>query len=242
MTETRLKRRCLKCGNNTIFEVHGAYSEPEEIATDIYHITEWSLMECMTCSQPMLEQTIKVIQVKRDYEESPGEWEEIVVEPKTSIPYPITDLAGIPLPSPKMPAAIADDYNEARAIFGISPRSSAALLRLALQKLCIHLGAPGKNLNDDIGALAEKGFSIQTIQAMDITRVIGNNAVHPGEIDVHADKEAVFNVFGIFNLLINQTIIQPQEIARLSNGLPEDKKKAIEQRTQKKHKRRQDNQ
>jgi hypothetical protein len=243
MAEERFKRLCQNCGNNTIFEVHGTYSDKELLATDIYHITEWRMMECMTCSLPMLEQTTKVIQEKRrgGYEEDYEEWEEILEEPKTSIFYPTTNLASIPLPLPDMPEEVTNDYNEARAIFGNSPRSSAALLRLALQKLCKHLGEPGKSLDDDIGALVAKGLSIQIQQALDIIRVIGNNAVHPGVIDLHEEKETVFKLFEIINFIVNQMITQPQEIARIYNKLPEGPKKAIEQRSQKNSKRLQDN-
>jgi Domain of unknown function (DUF4145) len=201
-------------------------------------------MECMTCSLPMLEQTTKVIQEKRSggYEDEEFvEWEEIHEEPETSVLYPTTNLASIPPPSPDMPEEVTNDYNEARAIFGNSPRSSAALLRLALQKLCKHLGEPGESLNDDIGALVAKGLSRQIQHALDIIRVIGNNAVHPGVIDLHEEKETVFKLFEIINFTVNQMITQPQEIARIYNKLPEGPKKAIEQRSQKNSKRLLDN-
>jgi hypothetical protein len=242
MSKERLKRTCQHCGNDTVFEVHGTYSDKEEIVKDIYEITEWRMIGCMTCSKPMLEQTTKAIQEKSfgtpdEYEE----WEEVVVEPVTSILYPITNLAVIPLTSSDMPKDITDDYNEARAIFGSSPRSSAALLRLALQKLCKHLGEPGKDLNTDIGALVAKGLPTQVQQALDVIRVIGNNAVHPGEIDIREEKESVFMLFGIINFIVNEMITRPQEIAKMFNNLPEKSKKGIEQRSQKNSKRLLDN-
>ena len=243
MAEERFKRLCQNCGNNTIFEVHGTYLDKELLATDIYHITEWRMIECMTCSLPMLEQTTKVIEEKRrgGNDEEPEVWETIIEEPETSILYPTTNLASIPLPSPDMPEEVTNDYNEARAIFGISPRSSAALLRLALQKLCKHLGEPGEDLNSDIGALVAKGLPVQIQQSLDVIRVIGNNAVHPGVIDLRDEKELVLKLFRIINFIINQMITQPQEIARIYNKLPEGPKKAIEQRSQKNSKRLQDN-
>ena len=150
-------------------------------------------------------------------------------------------MAAIPLPLPDMPKDVTDDYNEARAIFGSSPRSSAALLRLALQKLCKHLGEPGKDLNKDIGALVAKGLPTQIQQALDVIRVIGNNAVHPGEIDIREEKELVLKLFEIINFIVNQMITQPQEIAKIYNDLPEGSKKAIEQRSQENSKRLLDN-
>ena len=92
MSEERIKRQCQHCGNHTVFEVHGTYLDKEELAKDIYHITEWRMIGCMTCSKPMLEQTTKVIQERRrGYEEEYEEWEETVVEPETSILYPTTN-------------------------------------------------------------------------------------------------------------------------------------------------------
>ena len=61
-------------------------------------------------------------------------------------------------PSADMPEAIRVDFDEVREVLDRSPRSSAALLRLCIQKLCKHLGEPGENLNADIGALVAKGL------------------------------------------------------------------------------------
>src|ERR1035437_3337276 len=83
--------------------------------------------------------------------------------------------SSIPSPSEDMPADVSADYEEARRVFTSSPRSSAALLRLAVQKLCIELGQPGKNLNDDIGALVKLGLPERAQKALDVVRVIGNN-------------------------------------------------------------------
>src|SRR5260370_39889425 len=109
-SEKRVKRQCQHCGNNTVFEVHGTHSDKELLATDLYHITEWRMIGCMTCSKPMLEQTTKVIQEKRSggYEDEFYEWEEILEEPKTSILYPITNLASIQLPSTDMPKEVTN--------------------------------------------------------------------------------------------------------------------------------------
>ena len=61
-------------------------------------------------------------------------------------------------PNPGLPEEIRADYDEASRILDESPRGAAALMRLAIQKLCKELGRPGKNLNDDIAALVKTGL------------------------------------------------------------------------------------
>ena len=90
----------------------------------------------------------------------------------------------VDLPNDDLSEDIKKDYLEAAVIFDDSVRSSAALLRLALQKSCIQLGEKGKNINDDIKNLVKKGLSPQVQKSLDILRVTGNNAIHPGEINV----------------------------------------------------------
>jgi hypothetical protein len=129
-----------------------------------------------------------------------------------------------------MPEGIKIDYEEARSVFGESPRSSAALLRLTIQKLCKHLGLPGTNINDDIKAMVANGLPVQVQQALDIVRVIGNEQVHPGTLDVRDDPEMATRLFELVNLIVEDRIARPKQIATLYAKLPEEKRKGIEQR------------
>lgn len=133
-------------------------------------------------------------------------------------------------PNADIPEDIAVDYEEARIIAGRSPRGAAALLRLCVQKLCAHLGQPGKNINLDIGALVIKGLPPKVQQALDSVRVIGNDAVHPGSIDLRDDRETVDKLFRLVNFIADKMITEPREIEELYEGLPAEKLAAIAKR------------
>lgn len=135
-----------------------------------------------------------------------------------------------PLPSPDMPVGCRADYDEARKVRPDSPRAAAALLRLAVQKLCQHLGEPGKNLNDDIGNLVKKGLDQRIQKALDIVRVTGNNAVHPGEMNIEDKPEAVEKLFKLVNTIVDEMITKPRELDALYGALPEGAKDAVQRR------------
>lgn len=129
-----------------------------------------------------------------------------------------------PMPHPDMPADIRKEYLEARNIVNDSPRGASALLRLAVQKICIHLGENGKNLNDAIGSLTRKGLPVEIQQALDIVRVIGNNAVHPGKISENDVADIADTLFELLNLIVEETISRPKKMNNLFSRLPETAK------------------
>lgn len=133
--------------------------------------------------------------------------------------------------NPDLPEDIKNDYNEAKDIVNISPRGAAALLRLAVQKLCIHLGEKGTNINDDIKSLVKKGLPETMQQALDSVRVIGNNAVHPGTIDLNDNIEIAYALFGFVNIICEMLISQPKKVKEYyEKHIPEGLRNAIEKR------------
>lgn len=133
-------------------------------------------------------------------------------------------------PHTDMPESIIEEYQEARAIFARSPRAAVALLRLAIQKLMVELGEKGDNINTDIKSLVTKGLPVQVQQAFDYCRVIGNNAVHPGEINLNDTPEMGQNLFNMLNFIVEDRITRPKHIASLYSQLPEAARTAIEKR------------
>lgn len=139
------------------------------------------------------------------------------------------DSGTAPQPIPDLPTEVKAVYLEAAAISAKSPRGAAALLRLGIQILCRELGEPGKDINTDIGSLVQKGLPERVQQALDIVRVTGNNAVHPGQIDVD-DPEVVAELFIIINLIALYLITMPAKLSALYSKLPQNALAQIKKR------------
>ncbi len=126
---------------------------------------------------------------------------------------------------------VKKDYEEARAILQRSPRGAEALLRLAIQKICKGLGEPGENINTDIASLVKKGLSPKVQKALDTVRVVGNNAVHPGQIDLRDNADVANQLFGLVNLIAEVMFSQPKQVEALYGSIvPESSRKAIDKR------------
>ena len=143
--------------------------------------------------------------------------------------YPIS--GNVEMANTDLPEDIKNDYNEAKDIVNISPRGAAALLRLAVQKLCIHLGENGKTINDDIKNLVKKGLPETMQQALDSVRVVGNNAVHPGTIDLNDNIEIAYALFGFVNIICEVLISQPKKVKEYyEKHIPENIRNGIEKK------------
>ncbi len=129
-----------------------------------------------------------------------------------------------------LPQDVRADYEEASSIVSKSPRGAAALLRLAIQKLCKDLGEPGGNLNDDIANLVKKGLPVGVQQALDSVRVLGNEAVHPGEMDLRDDVDTAMALFRCVNVIADRMITQEKELDSLYASLPQSKLAQIQKR------------
>jgi hypothetical protein len=138
-----------------------------------------------------------------------------------------------PIPNPDMPDDVKRDYEEAASIYTQSPRGAAALLRLAIQKLCIELDGKGKNINEDIKSLVANGLPEKVRKSLDVVRVIGNNAVHPGQIETD-DPEVAGKLFVLLNIITEYMVSMPKRIDNMYSELPEPATDAIDKRDGKK--------
>ena len=145
--------------------------------------------------------------------------------------YPLVSTA--PLPNEDMPSDVKKIYNEARNVQNFSPRATAALLRVALEKLTVHLGEKKGNLNTRIGNLKEKGLPTQVINALDIMRIHANESgSHSGKIDLEKnDNEYIVKkLFVLVNFIVEKTITDSNSISAMMEELPQEKKKGIDNR------------
>ncbi len=129
-----------------------------------------------------------------------------------------------------IPADCLVEFEEAREICERSPRGAAALLRLCLQKLLVHIGGSGEHIDKDIKYLVEKGLDPHVQQALDVIRVTGNNAVHPLEMNLEDDQDSVLVLFEMINFIVEELISRPLKTQNRFANLPEKARLAIEKR------------
>lgn len=142
-------------------------------------------------------------------------------------------MTDVPTPNKDMPEDVFKIYAEACLVLQHSPRSSIALSRLAIEQLVDYLEANGKNLNEKIGDLVSKGLPVTIQQMLDSVRVIGNNAVHPGQIEIEGNTDLAISLLTFINLIVDNQISQPKAIQSTYNLIPDSYKKSIEQRDNK---------
>lgn len=220
---------CLHCSNATYMHLIAEHTlECNSEESIIWKYDTWNLFFCPVCEGVTLEHQ-SVFSEDLDFEYDPIN-NTRDIKPRSNILYPSKSINSLPTPHEDLPNDLLADYEEARSIAHLSPRGAAALLRLVLQKLCKHLGAKGNNINDDIKHLVSEGLPQKLQQAFDIVRIIGNNAVHPGHINLKDNLEIVHKLFTLINIITEHLITQPKMIGKLYEYLPEKQVESIEKR------------
>ena len=107
------------------------------------------------------------------------------------------ELPSIP-PTEHMPDDVRAAYMEAQAVISRSPRCACAMLRLALERLCVHLEGKGNNLRAKVLSLK---LSPDVEKLCDACRLVGNDAVHEGVLFV--DDTDTYEVARTLSMFIN---------------------------------------
>lgn len=168
------------------------------------HLPGWNIMRCARCSA-------------------------ITIWHGGALIYPRGVRPGIP-PLEAMPDDVKAVYDEAREVGALSPRSAVALLRLALQMLVDDLVSGHEAINAKIGTLVSRGLDPNVQKAMDVLRVYGNNAVHPGQIEVDAETDTLPALFALLNMIVDQVIVRAESVRGLYESLPAGARAAIDKR------------
>lgn len=135
--------------------------------------------------------------------------------------------------NPDMPESVKKLYEEAGLIYNKSPRAACALLRLAVENLCHELGKDDSDINKNIAALVKDGLTPGIQKALDTVRVVGNKAVHPGQIEIDVDDvNTAKMLMRLLNMIVQRMITESRELGELYNTLPEHNREAIERRDQ----------
>lgn len=140
--------------------------------------------------------------------------------------YPID--SNVSNPNDDMPENVKIVYYEAKTVLNISPKSACALLRLALEMLLNELDISGRTLNDKINNYCNDFDSNnRLIKAFHLIRIVGNEAVHPGVIDIDDNEDIARAMFEILNEIVDETITKKNKMDAIFEYLPEEKTNSI---------------
>ena len=140
--------------------------------------------------------------------------------------YPID--SSVSKPNEDMPSNVKKVYYEAKTVLNISPKSACALLRLALEILMNELDINGRTLNDKINNYCNDFDSNnRLIKAFHLVRIVGNETVHPGTIDIDDNEDIARAMFEILNEIVNETITKKKKLDAIFDYLPNEKTNQI---------------
>ena len=133
----------------------------------------------------------------------------------------IPPTGGVRAPSPDLPEEVLETYNEARSVVAHSSRAAAALLRLAIEQLCVHLNGEGPTLDKHVALLVSEGLNKQTADMFDAVRLVGNNAMHPVDrIGLREDPGMAQLLFWLVNEIADEVITKPKQREEATSWIP----------------------
>lgn len=183
---------CGHCGNQTGFTIRGSCTLDKSVEEEMMEghteqlfedISEWRLLQCITCSKPSLEYTHKTADYLNSYSDVDYEGEEIDVVPRThekNIVYPL----GQPN-LPNLPATIEKEYHDTLKVRNISPVACAVLARRTLEAIFTEENAAGRTLEAKVNNL------IQSDRIPPLVADLVHLGRRIGNLGAHFDKEEV---------------------------------------------------
>ncbi len=203
------------------------------------------MLDCNTCNQHyILAEKTKYSNTDNQKGSSIDKTEDKWIVLSQHIIYPKDNTSPlVPPASDSMPNDVKQLYNEAASVFELSPRSSAALIRLSLETLLKkYLVNDGKehSINNMIGMSNMHQPELVT-EFMDMIRKSGNEEIHPeyeklehewGNITKDTNKDQVLYMFKYINSICDLlgVVTKMQDDY---NALPNSQKQAIKERNEK---------
>jgi hypothetical protein len=140
--------------------------------------------------------------------------------------------AGDPEPKLHAPPNVRRECEKATQTLEASPRGAAALLRLAIEKLCKELEVSEESLKDDIAFFVREDVDARVQKVLDAARIIESNAVRAGQIGLGDDRATAETLSGLVNLICEKMIMEPRHLQAMYTKLREGARTAMEQRAQ----------
>ncbi len=123
-----------------------------------------------------------------------------------------------------VPEDVKNLYVEANAVKSASTNAYAVLIRKALEAICVHQNASGRNLSDQLRSLTTNlGLPTVVEDAVRATRLIGNMGAHYGKSEVSKAQVEAINEF--FRGIVEYVYTAPARLAhfnQLLGSLPEE--------------------
>jgi hypothetical protein len=117
-------------------------------------------------------------------------------------------------PEPKLHASpdIQRNDEDGSQTLEASPRGAAALLRLAIEKVCKELGESGESPKDDMASFVQEDIDARVQKVLEAVRIIESNAVCPAQIGVGDNRATAETLSGLVNLICEKMIVEPSHL------------------------------
>lgn len=209
--------QCYHCGNEGYQDIRGKATESYEDFADEYgyHVVHWEntdtfMLQCPVCDKITLYSEYTA-QSLMDQAGNPIVYDKIEYPPNT-------------IKKPHVPTEIKNAFEAALKVKAIQPELCMVSLRMTLEAICNDREAKGKDLEQKIADLVQKGVLPPIYNdACWIIRKLGNKAVHIDSTSKQYKKEVV-KVIDFMQTIINYLYVFPKDVTNLKTKIESEKK------------------